>query len=173
LKVDAGLTLTFAMVISDGGQSLQLLATGCSVGPDDCGGPYTAVFTGIARATKGGTASLSGSYGFQLNTSPLPSSSVGVLKFDGAGNATITYTQVGTSNDLALKAAPSANATMSGTYTINPDATGTIALKSTSDASVVLGLAFAVTDGGSGLLLMRTEANTPNGNTSFGSARLQ
>jgi hypothetical protein len=173
LGAEGSLTLTFAMVISDGGQYLQLLATGCSVGPDDCGGPYTSVSAGIARATNGGAASLNGSYGFQLNSSPVPSTSVGVLKFDGAGNATISYTQVGTSNDFSLKAAPSASATMSGTYTMNPDGTGSIALKSTSDPSAVQGLAFVATDGGSGLLLIRTEANTPNSNTSFGSARLQ
>src|SRR5437879_4247569 len=49
LGIEGDLTATFAIVISDGGQYLQLLATGCSVGPDDCGGPYTSVLTGIAR----------------------------------------------------------------------------------------------------------------------------
>src|SRR5260370_38628306 len=73
LGMEGSLTLTFAMVISDEGQSLHLLATGCSLGPDDCGGPYTSVTTGNARATNGGAASLSGSYGFQLNSSPAPS----------------------------------------------------------------------------------------------------
>src|SRR5260370_9566454 len=78
LGIEGDLTLTFAMVISDGGQYLQLLGTGCSLGPDDCGGPYTSVTTGIARATNGGAASLNGSYGFQFNSSPVPSTSVGV-----------------------------------------------------------------------------------------------
>ena len=49
---------------------------------------------------------------------------------------------------------------MSGTYSINPDGTGTITLKAASAQSSDLTLAFVVTDGGSGLLLIRTEAGT-------------
>ena len=67
----------------------------------------------------------------------------------------------------------SVSGTMSGTYSINPDGTGTIALKASSAQSPDLTLAFVVTDGGSGLLLVRTEAGTPNSNVEFGSARLQ
>ena len=173
MGIEGDLTITFAMVITDGGDGLQLVATNCRVGPDSCGGPVTAVTTLVARATKGGAASLKGSYGFQSNSAPVPTTTVGVLKFDGAGSANMLFTRVGVSNDPAIAVPPTSTGAMSGTYSINADGTGTINLQVASAGTPALTLAFVVTDGGSGLLLIQTVAGSSESNVSFGSARLQ
>ena len=55
------------------------------------------VINGIAR-TAGSGGSLNGSFGFQLNYSPFPAGTVGVMKFDGAGNVAVSLTSVGGGN---------------------------------------------------------------------------
>src|SRR6267142_1366870 len=62
---DAGITFTYAMVIADGGQSLQLVMTNCLFGSNGCNF-FSTVNSGIARVAK--AASLSGSYGFQFTS---------------------------------------------------------------------------------------------------------
>ena len=121
------------------------------------------VVNGIARAAKGG--SLNGSYGVQLNYSPYPAGTVGVMTFDGAGNVAASFTNVG-----GTLSGP-ATATFTGTYSTNPDGSGTINLKTASGQAGPT-FAFVITDAGSQLLLLRTDAN-PGFNLSFGTARLQ
>jgi hypothetical protein len=123
-----------------------------------------AVISGIGRAAQAG-ASLNGSYGLQLNFSPFPAGAVGVMKFDGAGNVSVSLTAVGGGNST-----PGAS-TLSGTYSINPDGSGTINLKAPSGQAGPA-YSFVITDGGSQLLLLRTDAN-PLFNVAFGTARLQ
>ena len=123
------------------------------------------MINGIARsAARGG--SLNGSYGFQLNYSPFPGGTIGVMKFDGAGNVAVSLTSVGGGNS-----SPAA-ATFAGTYSINSDGSGTINLRAASGQSAGPAFAFVITDGGSQLLLLRTDSN-PGFNVSFGIARLQ
>jgi hypothetical protein len=122
-----------------------------------------AVISGIGRAAQAG-GSLNGSYGLQLNFAPFPAGAVGVMKFDGAGNVSISLTAVGPNSTPAVS-------TLSGTYSINPDGSGTINLKAPSGQPGPV-YSFVITDGGSQLLLLRTDAN-PVFNVAFGTARLQ
>jgi hypothetical protein len=121
------------------------------------------VISGIARAVKAG-GSLNGSYGFQLNYSPFPNGTVGVMKFDGAGNVAVSLTSVGGSSPRT--------ATFTGTYSINSDGGGTINLTTASSPGALPQFAFVITDGGSQLLLLRMDSNASFGNA-FGTARLQ
>ena len=122
-----------------------------------------AVISGIGRAAQAG-GSLNGSYGLQLNFAPFPAGAVGVMKFDGTGNVSISLTAVGPNSTPAVS-------TLSGTYSINPDGRGTINLKVPSGQPGPV-YSFVITDGGSQLLLLRTDAN-PVSNVAFGTARLQ
>lgn len=122
-----------------------------------------AVTSGIARVSNGGA--LNGAYGFQLKGEPFPGGSVGVATFDGAGNVTVSMKTVGVGLRSAL------TSSLSGTYSLNTDGTGTMSL---NDASGQPGAAFAfvVTDEGSQLLLLRTDNDT-GFDVAFGSARKQ
>ena len=122
------------------------------------------VVSGIARVAGGG--SLNGSYGFQLNYSPFPAGAVGVMKFDGAGSAAVSTTSVGGGNSSPL------TATLTGTYSINSDGSGAINLKAASGQGAGPQFAFVITDGGSQLLLLRTDNNAAF-DVAFGTARLQ
>jgi hypothetical protein len=63
------------------------------------------------------------------------------------------------------------NGTSNGTYAVNPDGTGTIALTQANGQPGPT-FAFVITDGGSQLLLLRTTINTSS-SVAFGTARLQ
>jgi len=79
-------------------------------------------------------ATLTGSYGFKQqgfglrNSKPaklgnmIPFATVGVVTFDGAGNASFTLTQVFSSGGDFFEAIP-------GTYTVNSDCTGTVTIE--------------------------------------------
>jgi hypothetical protein len=163
------LTATYAMVIADGGQSLQLVMTNCAFGSNGCNF-FATVNSGIARVAKAG--SLNGSYGFQFNNSPVPTGTLGVMRFDGAGNVAMSSTSVGAGKDDTSGQAPVSSGTLTGTYSINPDGSGTINFPAAPGQSANSTYAFVITDGGSGLLVLRTDAN-PGANVSFGTARLQ
>jgi hypothetical protein len=161
IALDMGTTVSLDMVITDGGQGLQLVATNC--GCDLAG----AVFSGVARAAY--TGSVNGSYGFQLNSIPDPSGFLGVVSFDGAGNAVMSITNVGAPQEGSPP--PVGGATLTGTYSLNPDGSGTVTL---TDPSGNPNQTFAIvsTDGGSGLLLVLA-SGPPQSNVSSGTARLQ
>ena len=168
IALDAGITLTLAIVTSDGGQSLQLVATDYQFPAAKCACIIgRVVLSGIARAAPAGK--LNGSYGFQLHNSPNVNVNLGVAKFDGAGNVALSGTFVG-SSDANGQPTPTFSLTQTGTYSINPDGTGTINFPAVPDQNA-LTYAFAITDSGSGLLLMQTD-RSGNG-VSFGTARLQ
>jgi hypothetical protein len=167
LALDAGISITFAMIITDGGQGLQFVATGCT---DSCdlGG---IVIGGAARAAYAG--SLKGSYGFQFNSSPNPGQSLGVASFDGAGRVAVSLTFVGAgmgpNNDPHQ--APVFTGTSAGTYSLNPDGSGVIVLPAAFGGQNDQMYAFVVVDGGSGLLLI--QMNRSGSGVSSGTARLQ
>jgi hypothetical protein len=87
---DNGTVFTFATFVTDGGQGLQFVATNCPCNM----GPTT--FSGVARAAYTGSLN-AGSYGFQGTNSPTPAASLGVVKFDGVGNVSMSVTLVGLS----------------------------------------------------------------------------
>jgi hypothetical protein len=149
------LPFTIAMVIGDSGQSIQLVTTGPA---DVIGG---GVLGGSAKAAYAGP--LKGSYAFQLNNFPIPAGTIGVISFDGAGNATVSFTTVGVGNNPDQPDVVSTGS-LTGTYAVNPDGSGTITLPNSA-------YAFVITDGGSGLLLLQTDGTGHS--TSNGVARLQ
>jgi len=104
-------------------------------------------------------ATLTGSYGFKGDGfgthnghgNAIPFAQVGVVTFDGAGNASFTATQVFNSGGGDLfEAVP-------GTYTVNSDCTGTIAIED-------FGLHFymVTVGGGAELFAIQTETGTTN-----------
>ena len=129
-------------------------------------GPGT-VISGTARLAQAG-ASLNGSYGFQLEHSPFPGATIGLMQFDGAGNVTasIHEASLGANGTTALPC----------TYSLNPDGTGAIDLKFTPAGLPLTfqSFSFVMTDGGSQLLLLQTSgASQPFDDSVFGTARLQ
>jgi hypothetical protein len=163
LSFDVGFSVSFDMVITDGGQGLQLVATNCSGGCDIAG----TVISGVARAAY--TGSVNGSYGFQLNSTPVPNAYLGAISFDGAGNAAISITNVGAPQEGSPPQV--GGGTLKGTYSLNPDGSGTVTLIDPS-GNPNLTFAIAATDGGSGLLLVLT-SGPPGSTVSSGTARLQ
>lgn len=166
---DFGGTLTFAMVIADGGQSLQLVMTNCTFGSQGCNFLAT-VNSGIARVAK--AADLNSSYAFQLGNTPSPTGTVGVMKFDGAGNVAMSFTSVDTGKDDTSGQAPVSSGTLTGTYSSNSDGSGTINFPAQPGQSANSAFAFVITDDGSGLQLLQTTGRADD-NVSFGTARLQ
>ena len=138
--------------VSSNGASLTLLRNGD-------------VFTGIARAAAAGQ-SLNGSYGYQSGFAPFPRGEVGVLTFDGAGNVTSTVTSVADGSARGSGQPVLTGAGGTGTYSVNPDGTGTVQLQGSGT------LAFVITDGGSGILFLRLHTTNEN-DLQFGTARLQ
>lgn len=126
-----------------------------------------ALVNGIARA--GQVSSLNGTYGFRFDSSPVPAGNIGVYSFDGAGNVTLSFTNVGMPGAGAQL--PVSSGTLSGTYTVNPDGTGTMALTQANGQPGPT-FSFVTTDGGSQLLLLRTTSNLSS-SVGFGTARLQ
>ena len=108
-------------------------------------------------------ATLTGSYGFKQqgfglrNSKPaklgnmIPFATVGVVTFDGAGNASFTLTQVFNSEGGEFFEA------IPGTYTVNSDCTGTIAIED-------FGLHFymVTVGGGAEVFAIQTETGTTN-----------
>ena len=163
ITLDLGLTLTLDTVVTDGGQGLQLVMTNCSGGCPFSGG----VVSGFARAAY--TGPVNGAYGFQLTTLPVPSGYVGVVSFDGAGNAAMSITNIGA--PAAGNPPPVTGGTLNGTYTFDPDGIGTINLVDPSGNPNQTYLIVA-TDGGSGLLMI-LQSGPPQSPVSTGSGRMQ
>ncbi len=161
LNLAPGETVTLAAVITDGGQGIQLAATNCTF---PCG---RTLLSGVARVAYAGA--LQGTYGFQLYNSPQSAGAfLGVIGFDGSGNATASST---ITSDGGSSGEPSvAKGSLTGTYSSNPDGTGTITYPVQPGLAAALSEAFVITDGGSGILLLMT--NFPAG-VPFGSGRLQ
>jgi len=164
ITLDMGTSLTFAMAITDGGQGIQLAATNCS-GDCEIGGNTT--ISGVARAAYVGPPK--GSYAYRAANSPKPSSGVGIVNFDDAGNVTQSGTGVfltgtkGQPDIFTLGGQP-------GTYSLNPDGTGTINFPKTADNNAQT-FAFVLTDSGSELLFVQTRRS--GSGVSSGTARLQ
>jgi hypothetical protein len=119
------------------------------------------VLSGTARAAQPG-ANLNGSYGYQSGFSPYPRGEIGTLTFDGAGNVTISST--GVADALSHGSGqPVITGTSTGTYSVNPDGTGTMQVQGFGQ------FAFVITDGGSGILFLRLDTTNEN-DLQFGTA---
>jgi hypothetical protein len=86
-------------------------------------------------------ATLAGTYGFNnpgfvtadhsVKGAEVPFAAVGVLTLDGAGNVSGTYT-------LAIKGEISSGNTVSGTYTVNSDCTGSTTVQGAPNSNFVI-----------------------------------
>src|SRR5579871_3438197 len=99
-----------------------------------------------------------GAYGFQaglLTNDPANQNGgalLGVINFDGAGNASGTYTLQNGANSNRLQS--TASGSFTGTYSGNPDGTGTMTLE--FDAGFGLTFTTVTTEGGHGLQFVST-----------------
>jgi hypothetical protein len=124
------------------------------------------VFASLAVYGQDECTNLEGSYGFSRNgtagSGTISAAAVGVLVFDGAGNVSGHDTTSVNGNIIRR--------TFSGTYTVNPDCTGSITITFiTGTPGRVSASDFVIVDGGKGLLLI----NTNPGEVIVGSARRQ
>lgn len=114
-----------------------------------------------SRRVSAQSPSLSGAYGFSIAVPYIGNaSSTGAIQgsviFDGAGNVSI-----GSGVTVGVGSDPNATVpqvqplqSSAGTYTVNPDGTGTITLQNSNGK--VTSLSFVMTDGGSQLMLVVT-----------------
>jgi hypothetical protein len=166
--LDVGATVTAAMAVTDGGTGIQFLVTGGNIYQQG------AVINGTGRIQSAQGTVPAGSYGYLLNRwqdgNNNPETLFGILNLDGAGNVTASYTVVfggGT---------PTTSGTLNGTYSINPDGTGTMALNDNGQFVGQVQFAIVVTDGGAGILMLQTAQSNNNGvlnHVIAGTARLQ
>jgi hypothetical protein len=147
-SVDHSVDLGLTMVVNDLGRGLQLALTSGCFGPicdfsqTVVGGVGEAEFNGAAHPMHLG--SLNGSYGMQsIKSAPTPQTSVEVWTFDGAGHVTLSGTGVVPGPGVG-------NYSVRGTYTVNPDGTGTI----THNLQTFV---FVITNGHSGLLVLQRQ----------------
>ena len=112
-------------------------------------------------------ATLTGNYAFIYSGAFSPSgrgkntfgdAAVGVLTFDGAGNLSLTYTDV--SNGQVI----STSVPDTGTYTVNSDCTGTL-----TDETIDVHFSFAIAGGGAEFFAIQTDT----GNTDTFDAKKQ
>ncbi|HLJ48872.1 MAG TPA: hypothetical protein VKU01_22810 [Bryobacteraceae bacterium] len=168
LNLDAGLSSTLAMVIASGGQSIHLVQTNCFFNGDGCNN-FASMTSGYARAAQAGP--LNGSYALELNSAPNPNGTVGVLNFDGNGNVTLSFTSVAPGRDDTTGQMPVTTGSLTGTYSTNPDGTGSITFNGSLGQATTSSFVYAITDGGSRLLLLMTDGTLSD--VWYGSARQQ
>ena len=161
-NLDVEVTGTFAMVVNNQGRSLQLALTGCSGFICDLTGN---VVSAIGEVQSGGSVKtiqkgfLTGSYGMQSTKNvPSPQTSVEVWTFYPTGTVTLSGIYVAppadpVNNPNVPKVMPG---TLQGTYTVNPDGTGTITIPPPPGGQNTKTFVFVVTNGHSGLLALQT-----------------
>jgi hypothetical protein len=164
LTLDVGPTAILATAVTDAGTGLQLLMTGGTLPKPG------QVVSGTGRIQSAQGTMPAGSYGFLLHQWPdasnNPDGFFGIINLDGAGNAAGTYTFVGSD----IGSAP-ISGTFAGTYSVNPDSTGTAKL--TFDIGFTGTLSIVVTDGGAGIQLLQTSTTSGGKSIISGIARMQ
>ncbi len=165
LTFDDGSVWIISAAVTDGGTGLQLLVTGGDPmstfkGSDNPG----VVFSGTGRIISARGTTTAGSYGYLITGWPdagnKPFTFFGVLNLDGASAFNGSYT-------LVTGRATGGSGAVSGTYSVNPDGTGTMNLN--FDLGVTGTAAIVVTDGGSGILML----TSTGGQVTCGTARMQ
>ena len=152
IALDIGVNLTLAMVIDNRGHGLELALTSCS--------GFICNFTGVASGVGAAefnshphpvnTQFLVGSYGIQFTKSaPTVFTELAVWTFDGAGNVSLAGTFVSPGPTVG-------SGTLTGTYNVNPNGTGTITVPPQSGSLFGQSYVFAIANGHSGLLVLQT-----------------
>ena len=164
LTFDVGATATLSLAVTDAGTGLQFMVSGGSlIKPGQ-------VVTGTGRIQSALGTTPAGSYGFLLNVWPdannQPLGVFGVVNLDGTKNITGSYTLVGA--DIGPTPL---SGSFTGTYSINPDSTGT--LTANLDIGIGSTIAIVVTDGGTGLLMLQTGESDGLSHVESGTARMQ
>jgi hypothetical protein len=103
-----------------------------------------------SRRVAAQSAGLTGSYGYTQTDLSNPSATMGVITFDGAGNVTRSYTSVQPDTSPNATSMVVQAGQFTGTYTVNPYGTGTLALQ--LGGPMPNTSSFVITDGGSGLM---------------------
>ena len=165
LTFDDGSVWTLAAAVTDGGSGLQLLVTGGDPMNTFKGNANPAeVFSGTGRILSAQGTMPAGSYGYLITGWPdagnKPFTIFGVINLDGAGNLNGSYTLV----NGRPTAFPGA---LSGTYSVNPDGTGSMTLN--FDLGLTATVAIVVTDGSTGILMLASVGNQ----VTSGTARMQ
>jgi hypothetical protein len=173
VALDVDINLTLAMVIDNRGRGLQLAVTGCTH-PAESGRMCSnsgVVISGVGEIEFNAFVHpvhqgfLNGSYGLQfIKSSPTPAASLSVFSFDGAGNVSLSSTFIGA--DLSV-----ASETLFGTYSVNPDGTGTITVPPQPGSLMGQTYVFVIAEGHSGLLVLQT--NRAGDGVMYGTGRLQ
>lgn len=141
---------TLVAAVTDRGSSLQLLVTGGDPMNTFKGNANPAqVFSGTGRIQSEQGTMPAGSYGYLITGWPdagnKPDVIFGIMNLDGAGNLKGSYTLV--------NGRPTAfPGTLSGTYSVNPDGTGSMTVN--LDVGITASFAIVVTDGRSGILML-------------------
>lgn len=125
-----------------------------------CGFAYLLVGPRVSRVSAqagSSLASFNGQYGFLFNKSTSDpaigaEAVTGVLSADGSGNVSGSFTHFGATNNPQVQ-----RGTITGTYSVDPDCTGSITV--TDDRGNISHTTMALTDGGSNGLLMETDNN--------------
>ena len=150
---------TFVMVVSGQGRGLQLALTGCTGFLCDLS---ENVVSAIGEVQSGGSTKtiskgfLTGSYGMQSTKNvPSPQTSVEVWTFYPNGTVTLSGTAVAPGPTVVCTG-NSAGCGLQGTYSVNPDGTGTITIPPPPGGQNTKTFVFVVTNGHSGLLALQT-----------------
>jgi hypothetical protein len=164
LTLDVGGTITLAVVVTDGGTGLQLLVAGGSLAKPG------QVLNGTGRIQSSLGSIPSGNYGYLINQWPDsnngPQGTFGLVYLDGAGNVFGFYTITGNTG-----ASAPLTGTLKGTYSVNPDSTGSFSV--TLDIGFSVTYSMVITDGGSGILMLLTGGTGGLKTANSGIARLQ
>jgi hypothetical protein len=127
-----------------------------------------------SRQVAAQSAGLKGSYGFTQARlyagDDNPAAVIGVVTFDGAGNATGSATSVQHDTEPMATTVHVQAAQFTGTYTVNADGTGTLAIPNPGGPTNTI--SFVITDGGSSLFFLQTGGGN-NNNVVSGTARKQ
>ena len=164
LTFDVGGTITAAVMVTDGGNALQILLTGGSLlKPGQ-------VINGTGRIQSAQGSMPAGNYGYLINQWPDanngPQGVFGLTYLDGAGKVFGFYTIAGNTG-----ASAPLTGTLTGTYSVNPDSTGSITIN--LDIGFTSTYAMVVTDGGAGILTLLTGGTGGLKAVDSGFARMQ
>jgi hypothetical protein len=127
----------------------------------------------LRRVSAQTAPNLTGAYGYLVNqpistSNASPNAAVGVMTFDGGGKVSVNQTFVETDTAAGATAVKVQTATITGSYTVNADSTGTISLDLGGEKPATF--AMVLTDSGSNIMVVSTGGSNI---VTFGTMRKQ